>query len=167
MKELRGWLQDSTATRAVGVYLGERLEMGSTLLLQGDLGAGKTSLIQGLGVGLGIRDAIESPTFTLINEYLEGRLPLYHLDLYRLEPSEVAALYLENYWEAIEVDPGITAIEWPERLAYGPDCYLQLELAHQGDGRTIVLRSVGGFELGAIATDWKTLGETLELSQEA
>ena len=71
------------------------------LLLKGDLGAGKTTLVQGIGIGggLGITDAIVSPTFTLINEYPEGRLPLYHLDLYRLEPAEVRSLYLEKYWE--------------------------------------------------------------------
>jgi tRNA threonylcarbamoyladenosine biosynthesis protein TsaE len=154
MNELTGLLADAAATRALGLHLGERLEAGSCLLLAGDLGAGKTSLIQGLGAGLGIRDSIDSPTFTLINEYLDGRLPLYHLDLYRLENSEVAALYLENYWEAIEVDPGITAIEWPKRLAYAPDCYLQVELKHQGEGRVVVLRSVGGFELGVIAKGW-------------
>jgi tRNA threonylcarbamoyladenosine biosynthesis protein TsaE len=154
MNELTGLLPDAAATRALGLYLGERLGPGSTLLLQGDLGAGKTSLIQGLGAGLGIGDSIDSPTFTLINEYLDGRLPLYHLDLYRLEPPEVAALYLENYWDGIEVDPGITAIEWPERLAYGPDCFLQVELTHRGEGRGILLRSMGGFELGAIAQGW-------------
>jgi tRNA threonylcarbamoyladenosine biosynthesis protein TsaE len=154
MNELRGSLPDAAATRQLGLYLGARLRSGSCLLLAGDLGAGKTSLIQGLGAGLGIGDSIDSPTFTLINEYLDGRLPLYHLDLYRLEPDEVAALYLENYWEAIEVDPGITAIEWPERLAYAPDCYLQVELKHQGEGRGVLVRSVGGFELGAIETDW-------------
>jgi tRNA threonylcarbamoyladenosine biosynthesis protein TsaE len=163
MNELRGLLPDGAATKQLGLYLGERLGPGSTLLLQGDLGAGKTSLIQGLGLGLGIRDSIDSPTFTLINEYLDGRLPLYHLDLYRLEPSEVAALYLENYWEAIEVDPGVVAIEWPERLAYGPDCFLQVELTHRGEGRGVLLRSVGGFELGAIAADWRSL----KLAEEA
>ncbi|NJM48549.1 MAG: tRNA (adenosine(37)-N6)-threonylcarbamoyltransferase complex ATPase subunit type 1 TsaE, partial [Alkalinema sp. RU_4_3] len=141
MNELTGLLRDAAATRALGLYLGARLTAGSCLLLAGDLGAGKTSLIQGLGLGLGITESIDSPTFTLINEYLDGRLPLYHLDLYRLEPSEVAALYLENYWEAIEVDPGITAIEWPECLAYGPDCFLQVELTHRGEGRGVVLRS--------------------------
>ncbi len=153
MNELQGILPDAEATRQLGIHLGQYLGPGSTLLLLGNLGAGKTSLIQGLGAGLGIRDSIESPTFTLINEYLDGRLPLYHLDLYRLEPQEVLPLYLENYWDGIEVDLGITAIEWPDRLPYGPQKYLQVHLVPEGEGRSLTLTAVGGFELGAIAKD--------------
>ncbi|MDB9317385.1 tRNA (adenosine(37)-N6)-threonylcarbamoyltransferase complex ATPase subunit type 1 TsaE [Nodularia spumigena] len=127
-------LADAEATLRLGITLGENLTAGSVILLQGDLGTGKTTLVQGIGQGLGITESIVSPTFTLINEYTEGRLPLYHLDLYRLEPSEVVALNLETYWEGVEVMPGIVAIEWAERMPYKPDSYLSMVLNHGDDG---------------------------------
>ena len=123
-------LADAEATRQLGRILGQSLREGSVVLLTGDLGAGKTTLVQGLGEGLGIGSAIISPTFTLINEYLEGRLPLYHLDLYRLSTAEIASLYPETYWEGREVPPGITAIEWSQRLPYKPPNYLHIQLSH-------------------------------------
>jgi tRNA threonylcarbamoyladenosine biosynthesis protein TsaE len=128
------FLADSQATHHLGECLGKALSPGSILLLEGDLGAGKTTLIQGLGAGLEIPENIESPTFTLINEYHSGRVPLYHLDLYRLEPSEVEDLNIELYWEGIEVPPGITAIEWAERLPYKPADFIQICLTYQQDG---------------------------------
>ncbi|MDB9303975.1 tRNA (adenosine(37)-N6)-threonylcarbamoyltransferase complex ATPase subunit type 1 TsaE [Nodularia spumigena CS-591/12] len=127
-------LADAEATLRLGITLGENLTAGSVILLQGDLGTGKTTLVQGIGQGLGITESIVSPTFTLINEYTQGRLPLYHLDLYRLEPSEVVALNLETYWEGVEVMPGIVAIEWAERMPYKPDSYLSMVLIHGDDG---------------------------------
>jgi tRNA threonylcarbamoyladenosine biosynthesis protein TsaE len=124
------FLADVAATKQFGYELSTKLTVGSILFLVGDLGSGKTSLVQGLATGLGVTEAITSPTFTLINEYLAGRCPLYHLDLYRLTPAEVAALHLEQYWEGWEVELGIVAIEWPERLPYRPTKYLQIELTH-------------------------------------
>jgi tRNA threonylcarbamoyladenosine biosynthesis protein TsaE len=153
-------LPNAAATRSLGIRLGRTLPAGSTLLLEGDLGSGKTTLVQGLGAGLGIQETIDSPTFTLINEYLEGQLPLYHLDLYRLQPAEVADLNLESYWEGIEYPPGIMAIEWAERLPYLPERYLRVSLRHQSEsdgaaiaqpadvsGRYVELFAVGGFDL--------------------
>ena len=136
-------LPDAEATRKFGVALGRSLAAGTVILLQGDLGAGKTTLVQGIAEGLEIQDSIESPTFTLINEYLIGRMPLYHLDLYRLEPEEVEALHLESYWDGLERDLGIVAIEWPERLQYKPDNYLQICLSYQDNGRQIEVISHG------------------------
>ncbi|GAX38026.1 tRNA (adenosine(37)-N6)-threonylcarbamoyltransferase complex ATPase subunit type 1 TsaE [Nodularia sp. NIES-3585] len=127
-------LADAEATLRLGITLGQNLTAGSVILLEGDLGTGKTTLVQGIGHGLGITELIVSPTFTLINEYTQGRLPLYHLDLYRLEPSEVESLNLETYWEGFEVMPGIVAIEWAERMPYKPDSYLSLVLAYGNDG---------------------------------
>lgn len=115
-------------TLHLGYLLGEHLSPGTTLLLTGNLGAGKTTLVQGIAQGLKISDLVVSPTFTLINEYLDGRLPLYHLDLYRLEPNQVDSIYPEMYWEGIEVEPGITAIEWSQRLLIRPANYLEMEL---------------------------------------
>lgn len=126
-------LVDRAATLRFGLCLGRHLPAGTVLLLEGNLGSGKTTLVQGLGQGLGIADPVDSPTFTLVNEYLEGRLPLYHLDLYRLVAREVEALHPELYWDPLENQPGIVAIEWAERLPLRPKDYLQIELRHQTD----------------------------------
>jgi len=127
-------LLDSEATKSLGQSLGKSLPAGSVILLEGDLGAGKTTLVQGIGQGLGIEDLIVSPTFTLICEYLEGRLPLYHLDLYRLEPEQVKSLHIESYWEGQEVTPGVLVIEWSDRLPYlPPHSYLHIHLSYTSD----------------------------------
>ncbi len=128
------FLADAEATTQLGITLGKSLTAGSVILLEADLGAGKTTLVQGIAKGLGVTDSVVSPTFTLINEYTAGRIPLYHLDLYRLEPKEVAALNLETYWEGLEVVPGIVAIEWAERMLYKPDSYLSICLTYQDEG---------------------------------
>ena len=136
------------STHALGLKLGQSLKASSVLLLEGDLGAGKTTLVQGLAEGLGIRDLVVSPTFTLISEYTEGRIPLYHFDLYRLGEAETASLYPEIYWEGVEVTAGIVAIEWAERLSYKPVQYLQIRLTYVDDcGRQAELVPVGGFEV--------------------
>ena len=144
-------LTDATATRSVGVTLGKFLPSGSVILLKGELGSGKTTLVQGMGEGLGITEPIVSPTFTLINEYTEGRLPLYHLDLYRLKLEEVADLHPEIYWEGIEVPLGIVAIEWSERLPYLPSNYTSVCLSYQCDGsRRVDFFYVEEFQLECI-----------------
>ena len=137
-------LANAFATKEFGVLLARSLPPGTVILLEGDLGAGKTTLVQGIGQGLGIAESIDSPTFTLINEYFEGRIPLYHLDLYRLEPPEVAALHLEHYWHGIETPLGIVAIEWAEKLRELPGQYLRISLNHQPDDtREIKIISMG------------------------
>jgi tRNA threonylcarbamoyladenosine biosynthesis protein TsaE len=129
-------LPDANATQRLGIDLGKSLVAGSVILLTGDLGSGKTTLVQGLAQGMQIDEAIVSPTFTIINEYLNGRLPLYHLDLYRLNNAEVDDLHLESYWSGLEAELGIVAIEWAERLSYLPDDYLRIELTYDSlDGR--------------------------------
>ena len=126
------------------------------MLLSGPLGSGKTSLTQGLGAGLGIEQTIDSPTFTLINEYLAGRLPLYHVDLYRLEGKAADSLYLETYWEGEEVEPGILVIEWAERLNYLPDSPIRLNLTYAGAGRRAEL------SWSADGSGWNELQEVLK-----
>ena len=130
-------LADAAATQNLGYRLGQGCPAGTVLLLAGNLGSGKTTLVQGLGLGLGIAEPISSPTFTLINEYLEGRIPLYHVDLYRLEPGQVGSLELESYWDAAETTPGIVAIEWAERLMDPPPgaIHLVLSIPDQGGRR--------------------------------
>ena len=143
-------LPDAAATQALGKALGEQLPAGSVLLLKGDLGSGKTTLVQGLGQGLGVAE-IDSPTFTLINEYTTGRVPLYHIDLYRLSAAETDGLYLETYWDGVEVEPGIVAIEWSERLGYLPPNPIELSLSyvpeHEGGGRQANLKLPEGIRL--------------------
>lgn len=135
-------LPDANATQMLGIDLGKSLAAGSVILLTGDLGSGKTTLVQGLAQGMQIDEAIVSPTFTIINEYLNGRLPLYHLDLYRLNNAEVDDLHLESYWSGLESELGIVAIEWAERLSYLPDEYLQIELTYDAvDGRIAKISS--------------------------
>ncbi len=135
-------LPDANATQMLGLDLGKSLAAGSVILLTGDLGSGKTTLVQGLAQGMQIDEAIVSPTFTIINEYLNGRLPLYHLDLYRLSNAEVDDLHLESYWSGLEAELGIVAIEWAERLSYLPDEYLRIELTYDlVDGRIAKISS--------------------------
>jgi tRNA threonylcarbamoyladenosine biosynthesis protein TsaE len=137
------YLQNSEETHSLGIVLGQSLPPGSVILLEGNLGAGKTTLVQGIGAGLGIQDSIDSPTFTLINEYLDGRIPLYHLDLYRLESVEVEALNLASYWEGIEMPLGIVAIEWGEKLVDKPDNYLLVCLSYAERGRQVEIVGTG------------------------
>ncbi|MGD0116340.1 MAG: tRNA (adenosine(37)-N6)-threonylcarbamoyltransferase complex ATPase subunit type 1 TsaE [Dehalococcoidia bacterium] len=98
------------ATRGVGRRLARLLRPGDVVLLQGELGAGKTCLAQGIGEGLGVEQAVKSSAFVLLNEY-QGRLRLYLADLYRLQaPEEVAELALEE-----NAADGVLVVEWPDR----------------------------------------------------
>ncbi len=100
-------------TEALAESWGRVARGGWVIGLTGDLGAGKTQLVKGLARGLGITARVHSPTFTLVNVYAGGRLPLFHLDLYRLETREqIAAAGLEEYLNPA----GVTVIEWAERL---------------------------------------------------
>lgn len=145
------FLPDNAFTHRLGYLLGKNLSPRSVILLEGDLGAGKTTLVQGLGQSLGIKEAIASPTFTLINEYTEVAVPLYHLDLYRLDSEQVNSIYPEIYWEGKEVIPGITAIEWAERLQYKPASYVTIKLAHTAKrGRQATLGVIGENDLNLL-----------------
>jgi tRNA threonylcarbamoyladenosine biosynthesis protein TsaE len=123
-------LEEETA--AAGRELARTLAPGSIVLLSGNLGAGKTVFVRGLAEGLGIDPAeVTSPTFTLMQEHRGGRLPLYHVDLYRLRPAEVDDLGLDE----VTLAGGVTAIEWPDRLprAFEEAIAVRLEL---GDAAT-------------------------------
>ncbi|AIE75577.1 MULTISPECIES: tRNA (adenosine(37)-N6)-threonylcarbamoyltransferase complex ATPase subunit type 1 TsaE [unclassified Synechocystis] len=137
------FLPDLSRTHQWGQQLAQRLPVGTIVLLKGNLGAGKTSLVQGIGRGLGIQGEIVSPTFTIVNEYREGKIPLYHLDLYRLNPLEVEYLYPEQYWQGEDFPLGIAAVEWPERLPELPSQYLQIELSLQREGRAVRITTEG------------------------
>lgn len=104
-------------TSAVGRDFASTLSSGAVILLTGDLGAGKTAFVRGLAEGLGIDPSeVSSPTFTLIQEYRGGQLPLHHVDLYRLKPVEAADLGLEE----MVLERGVTAVEWPDRWLDAP-----------------------------------------------
>ena len=99
-------------TRAIGMKLAEHLKAGDVVLLEGDLGAGKSEMARGIARGLGIQGAVPSPSFTILNAYDEGRIPLYHFDWYRIEdPNEIYEMGME---EQLGGD-GIALIEWSER----------------------------------------------------
>ena len=103
-----------SATRAIAAALAPSLMPGAIVLLSGDLGAGKTAFVRGLAEGLGIDpDDVTSPTFTLVHEYRGGRLPLIHVDLYRLDRAELDEIGLDQDLAAT----GVTAVEWSDRLA--------------------------------------------------
>lgn len=109
------------------------------MLLEGDLGAGKTAFVRGLAAGLGI-DAgeVTSPTFTLVHEYRGGRLPLIHVDLYRLDRADLDEIGLDQDLAA----QGIIAIEWPERLSRAVAGATSIHIADRGgDHRDITIRS--------------------------
>jgi tRNA threonylcarbamoyladenosine biosynthesis protein TsaE len=99
-------------TLRLGEAWGRAAQSGWVIGLRGDLGAGKTLLVRGIAQGLGTPGRVHSPTFTLVNEYLGGRLPLFHLDLYRLERAEdIAAAGLEEFLSPA----GVSVVEWAER----------------------------------------------------
>lgn len=101
-------------TGALGRSLAECARAGWVIGLRGDLGAGKTQFVRGFVAGLGSKDRVHSPTFALINEYRGGKLPVFHIDLYRLEtPAAILSAGLEEYFRQKE---GVTIIEWFERL---------------------------------------------------
>jgi tRNA threonylcarbamoyladenosine biosynthesis protein TsaE len=96
-----------------GERLGRELQRGDVVALFGDLGAGKTALVKGIARGLGVTQEVTSPTFTLVHEYTGGRLPLFHIDLYRLDSLDQAlAIGIEEYLNG----PGATAVEWSEKI---------------------------------------------------
>jgi tRNA threonylcarbamoyladenosine biosynthesis protein TsaE len=106
--------QSVAETIEIGRSLAQQFRGGEVFALHGDLGAGKTCLVKGIALGLGITQDITSPTFTLINEYPTGRLPLYHIDLYRLDsPQDAINIGIEDYL----TPTGITVIEWAEKIS--------------------------------------------------
>ena len=135
MQRKSEWRSSSVEeTRAIGRTLAEELAPDGTLLLVGELGAGKTALVQGLAAGLGIEPAeVQSPTYTLAREHRGGRARLIHLDLYRLEPAEVAA----SGFEELLLGPGVKAVEWAERLPFEVPGAVKLALERAGEERRI------------------------------
>lgn len=122
-------------TRALAATLASSLAAGDLVLLHGDLGAGKTVFVKGLAEGLGLDpDDVTSPTFTLVHEYRNGRLPLQHLDLYRLASAELDDVGLDPDLAA----GGVVVVEWAERLARRPPGALVVRIGDLGgDSREV------------------------------
>ncbi|KJY62012.1 ATP/GTP hydrolase [Bombilactobacillus mellifer] len=133
--------------------LGTLLQPYDVILLNGDLGAGKTTFTQGLARGLAIKRPIKSPTFTLIREYQTGRLPLYHMDMYRLENAAANDLDLSDYF----AQPAVIVIEWSQFISEQlPTQYLQIELQYLGlTQRQLVAQAVGA-RFQELLAQWQT-----------
>ena len=101
-------------TEALGAALGRIVPAGTVLAYRGDLGAGKTAFTRGLARGLGCRETVTSPTYTIVNEYLGGRLPLFHFDMYRLSSADDL---FDIGWEDYLDRGGVCAVEWSENIA--------------------------------------------------
>jgi tRNA threonylcarbamoyladenosine biosynthesis protein TsaE len=122
-------------TAAVGREVALTVSEGTVVLLRGDLGAGKTAFVRGMAEGLGLDPAdVSSPTFTLIQEYRGGRVPLLHADLYRLDdPREIDDLGLD------ELGGGaVVAIEWADKLRHPPEGAIVVRIEHAGDKERVV-----------------------------
>jgi tRNA threonylcarbamoyladenosine biosynthesis protein TsaE len=128
-------------TRSIARALAAVMQPGATILLSGDLGAGKTAFVKGLAEGLAIDpDDVTSPTFTLVHEYQGGRLPLVHVDLYRLDTAELDEI-------GLDLDlafAGVVAVEWAERLARPILGATSVRIADDGgDRRTLTITELG------------------------
>lgn len=130
-------LTDREKTIQLGEQIGRALEAGDVLVLDGDLGAGKTTFTKGLAKGLDIPDLIKSPTFTIIREYHDGRLPLYHMDAYRLENGGAEDLGLEEYFDS----DGVSVVEWAQFVEDElPDDFLAIHFKRTDDENTRIFQ---------------------------
>ena len=124
-------------TEAVGVALGAIIPAGTILAYKGDLGAGKTAFTRGLARGLGCTDLVTSPTYTIVNEYLSGRLPLFHFDMYRLASSDDL---WDIGWEDYLDRNGVCAVEWSENVDDAMENAISVTIEKLGeDARRITL----------------------------
>ena len=124
-------------TEKVGQALGERLAPGTVLAYEGDLGAGKTAFTRGLARGLGATEQVTSPTYTIVNEYLSGRMPLFHFDMYRLGSSDDL---WDIGWEDYLERGGVCAVEWSENVADAMEGAIRVRIEKLGeDSRRITI----------------------------
>ena len=134
-------------TEALGSALGEKLQAGTVLAYTGDLGAGKTAFTRGLAKGLGAKDMVTSPTYTIVNEYLSGRLPLFHFDMYRLTSADDL---WDIGWEDYLERGGVCAVEWSENVtdALENPIFIRLEKVDENTRRITI---EGGIDLADIS----------------
>jgi len=137
MKQIISYSYDETVQ--IGFKIGKNLFSGAIVTLEGDLGAGKTALVRGIAKALGVDD-ISSPTFTIFHIY-EGKLPLYHFDVYRIEEDDLEDIGYEEYF----YNEGITLIEWADKLSrlYPKECLRIVIEKIDDDVRKIILHPMG------------------------
>ena len=134
-------------TETLGEKLGKILTSGTILAFRGDLGAGKTAFTRGLARGLGCRERVTSPTYTIVNEYLGGRLPLFHFDMYRLRSSDDL---FDIGWDDYLERGGICAVEWSENVADAMEDPISITIEKLGeDSRRITIE--GGIDLADLS----------------
>ncbi len=134
-------------TEAVGAALGRIVPAGTVIAYRGDLGAGKTAFTRGLAKGLGYTEAVTSPTYTIVNEYLGGRLPLFHFDMYRLRCADDL---WDIGWDDYLDRNGVCAVEWSENVADAMENPITVTIEKTGDeSRTITIE--GGEGLAALS----------------
>jgi tRNA threonylcarbamoyladenosine biosynthesis protein TsaE len=132
-------------TEALGARLAERLTPGAVVAFTGDLGAGKTAFVRGLARGLGITERVTSPTFTIVNEYEGGRLPLFHFDMYRLGSSEEL---FDIGWEDYLRRGGVCAVEWSEIVSDAlEDGCIWVDISRNGGEDSRIITIEGGPQL--------------------
>lgn len=145
----------------LGASLAKAAQTHDLLLLNGDLGAGKTTMTQGLGRELGIRRPVKSPTFTIVREYREGKMPLFHMDFYRLENDDLASIDLNSYL----AEPGLVVIEWPQLIMDDlPETYLELVIKRVDDSWNSTKRVIEFTAKGDRSQKW--LEDTLAEYQD-
>lgn len=128
-------------TRALGRRLAQVLQGGSVVAFTGDLGAGKTAFVSGMAEGLGIEERVTSPTFTIVNEYEGGRLPLFHFDMYRLGSADEL---FHIGWEDYLARDGVCAVEWSENVDEALDGdTIRVDISRGEDDNTRVITMEG------------------------
>ena len=131
-------------TEALGRALVQRLQPGAVVAFTGDLGAGKTAFVRGMAQGLGIPQRVTSPTFTIVNEYEGGRLPLFHFDMYRLGSADEL---FDIGWEDYVNRGGVCAVEWSENVAEAMETgTIRVSIRREGDENSRVI-GIEGVEL--------------------
>lgn len=130
-------------TELLGKKLAELLRPGDVIAYYGDLGAGKTAFTRGLAAGLGIREAVTSPTYTIVNEYLSGRMPLFHFDMYRLGSSEEL---FDIGWEDYLARGGVCAVEWSENVADAMQGAISVRIGRDSDEQRTIIIEGGGLD---------------------
>ena len=128
-------------TEQLGRAFGARLQPGELVAFYGGLGAGKTAFIRGLAAGLGISEPVTSPTYTVVNEYLSGRVPLFHFDLYRLSSADDL---FDIGWEDYLQRGGVCAVEWSENAPEALEGAIEVRIAPGTDDESRIISITGG-----------------------